>query len=691
MISQETVDRVKGGMNAIRIIGEYVKLERRGRSHLGLCPFHKEKTPSFHVNDERNFYHCFGCGASGDPIRFLMEHEGLSFVEAIRHIAEREGIEVIETGDDQDRRQAAEARRRLEEMYDAGALAAGFYERMLRDHPLAEYARLELRRRGLNPDQQSGPEVDALRAFRVGYAPYGWDALAHQLRDQGAGANPAERVGLLVPRKTGPGHYDRFRHRLMFAVLDLRGRVVAFSGRALDEPSEADLRRAGVAPLSSGPSDPPAKYLNSPESPVYRKREVLFGLYQARHSVREQDQCVLVEGNFDVVSLHARGVTNVVAPLGTAFTAEQGKEIRRYTNQAVLLFDGDSAGRKAAESSRTPAREVGLVARVASLPDGVDPDDLARQAGPDAVRRVISAARSMLEYLIETTLDERVDGALDKADRIRRVRRLIDEENDPTVRAMAKRHVDSIAMRLGIADVGTLRALEASVGVEPRLPQGPAQHPGRAAAGSFRAPVAAQRFADGDDERWRDGASSGASTHDPPSARPGLRPPPQPPERARSRNQAHEIEQQVFGAFLDFPRLLLDPLAGAAAAILEGELALGYVALRQAFERLGLFDERADLGQTVGELRAEPEQVLAALPTAIHDFCSMRMAAPKHEQLDECRGELVANLRQLEKLRSVREGAHTVDELHRAAAQGDFETELSLLSERVRRARERRR
>lgn len=674
MISQETVDRVKSRMNAIRIIGEYVKLERRGRSHIGLCPFHKEKTPSFHVSDERNFYHCFGCGVSGDPIRFMMEHEGLSFVEAIRHIAEREGIDVVETGDDRDRLQAAEQRRRLEEMYDAGAVAAAYFERMLTEHPLAELARQELRKRGLEPDQQSGDAAEAMRAFRVGYAPYAWDGLARQLRDQGAGVQPAERVGLLVPRKSGPGHYDRFRHRLMFAVLDLRGRVVAFSGRALPEPTEEQLARTGLSPLGSGNSEAPAKYLNSPESPIYRKREVLFGLYQARQAVRERDQCILVEGNFDVVSLHARGIMNVVAPLGTAFTAEQGKEIRRYTNQAVMLFDGDSAGRRATESARGPAREVGLVVRVASLPEGVDPDDLARQGGADAVRRIVGASKSMLEYLIESTLDEKVSGALDKGERIKRVKALLDEEDDPTVRAMAKSYADTVAERLGIADQTTLRALEVSVGVEPRLPTGPQQYGGRSGDPRQSAPVAEERRGQFDalSERPRGIAA------------------PQPPERAKSRNRAHDIEQEIFGAFLDFPSLLGDAVSWEAAGLLEGDLALGYVALRQVWESVGQVQRTSENPGSTRTL-LEPASILASLPQSLASYASQRLAAPKHDQLDPCRGELVANLRRLEKLQAVREAAHVVDELHQAQAQGDFDQELSLLSERFRRARERRR
>ncbi|MBX3182218.1 MAG: DNA primase [Polyangiaceae bacterium] len=651
MISQETIDQVKGRMKAVAIIGEYVSLERRGRSHIGLCPFHKEKTPSFHVSDERNFYHCFGCGAKGDPIGFLIEHEGLSYPEAIRHIAEREGIVVVEGGTDSDRRQAAEQRRRVEEMYDAGALAAAYYERMLREHPLAHFARDELARRGLDP-AQGGAVQEALAAFRVGYAPYSWDALGRHVKDQGANLFAAERVGLLVPRKSGPGHYDRFRHRLMFAVLDLRGRVVAFSGRALPEPSEQQLAAARATPLSSQPSEPPAKYLNSPESPVYKKREVLFGLYQARSRIRELDRCVLVEGNFDVVSLHARGLTEVVAPLGTAFTAEQGREIRRYTANAVLLFDGDDAGRRAVEASRAPCRQVGIAARVATLPDGVDPDDLARESGPEAVRRVIQAGRSMLEHLIETTLDERMSGALDQAQRVARLRQLLAEEEDPTVRAFGKRYVDTVAARLGISDPATLRSLAAGLGLAP--------------SGAAPGPMAGLRV-DVDDPRAPN--TGGPAAWDVQASRL----PPLPPERARSRNRQGEIALEIFGAFLDFPALLSDRAGVAASGFLEGDLALAYVALRAQ------------------ALPFESERVLAALPVTIQRFAAGRLAAPKHERFDDARSELIANLKQIEQLTLTEEGARVVDELRQAAAQGDFEQELSLLSERFRRARERRR
>ncbi len=353
MIGQDTIERVRQQTGIVALVGETVKLQKRGRSHVGLCPFHKEKTPSFHVNEERGFYHCFGCGAHGDAFRFVMEVEGLAFVEAIRRLAERAGIQVVETANDAERKQHAEARRRQDELYAVGSAAAEFYERMLREHPSDVTRSASSSDEACAPRIPTSPIADALQAFRVGYAPYGWDALVEaSARCAACRHHAAEQVGLLVPRKTGSGHYDRFRHRLMFAVLDLQGRVIAFSGRALDDPSDEELRVSGIERAGTS-TDAPAKYVNSPESPIYEKREAVFGLYQARQSVRDSSQCILVEGNFDVLSLHARGIKNVVAPLGTAFTLEQAQ-----TNQ-TLLSERDPAlrcGRRGSPRRRRSAR-----------------------------------------------------------------------------------------------------------------------------------------------------------------------------------------------------------------------------------------------------------------------------------------------------------------------------------------------
>jgi DNA primase len=454
LISTSTIASVRERADILAVIGEAVPtLKRMGRSYTGLCPFHKEKTPSFHVNPDRGFFHCFGCKESGSAIDFVMKLEGATFPEAVRQLAERFNIEVEE--DDKghgDAGDAARARRAKEELFAANEFAALFYETCLREHTLRDYPHAEIARRGLVMGE---PKVDEVLAqFRVGYAPHGWDELAVHLRKKGISPQVAESVGLLVPRSSGTGHYDRFRHRLMFGVVDVQGRVVAFSGRALE------------APPGDPPSDQkPAKYINSPESAVYSKGHMLFGIHAARHGIREAGAAVLVEGNFDVVSLHARGLSNVVAPLGTAFTQDQAKLLKRFAPEVVFLFDGDAAGKKAVRLSRAPVKEAGLRARVATLPDGLDPDEYAKTHGAEKLAAVIGNARGLLEHSIDEALSVGFSSANleDKVARVTEVERLLREEDDPLVRSLAKAYADELAGRLDLVKGGAFQALEQSV------------------------------------------------------------------------------------------------------------------------------------------------------------------------------------------------------------------------------------
>ena len=477
MISPETIALVKERTDLAALVGESVKLARRGRSFVGLCPFHQEKTPSFHVNPERGFFHCFGCHESGSAVDFVMKIEGQSYPEAVRSLAERAGIEVVDTFTDQQKREDAAARKGKEELYAVSHAAATFFERAIRGagaHPLARYALDELTRRGL-PFPDSDDAVgeprrvgDTLQAFRVGYAPFGWDALATYLRQQGISPLLAEKVGLLVPRTSGSGHYDRFRHRLMFAVSSAMGRVIAFSGRALPDPSPDELASLRIAGPTTTPEAAPAKYINSPESPIYTKGDHLFGLHQARQAIRQSGEAILVEGNFDVVALHARGVGNVVAPLGTAFTPAQAKLLKRFAPTVIVLFDGDAAGRKATRASRQPCREGGLDAKVASLPRGLDPDDFVRKNGTEALERLLKGARGMREHLIEDALDGEAfrNGSLEEQRaRLRAVTQILTEESDPTLRGMVKTYADQLSSKLMVRGqpLANLRELEAVI------------------------------------------------------------------------------------------------------------------------------------------------------------------------------------------------------------------------------------
>lgn len=628
MISPETIALVRERTDIASYIGETVRLTRKGRSLSGLCPFHKEKTPSFTVNADRGFFHCFGCKESGSAIDFAMKLHGLTFPEAVRELAERAGIAIEENQSTSEQREATAARRVKDDLYTVNHVAALYFERCLFESPLAHHARAELGRRGLDAGAlRSDPTGDvavALGAFRVGYAPHSWDGLATYLREQGLSLSLAERVGLLGARSSGSGYYDRFRHRLMFAVVDVMGRVVAFSGRALPDPTPAELPRGAPTP---DPDNKPAKYINSPESPIYTKGEHLFGLYQARQAIRGEGSAVLVEGNFDVVSLHARGVANVIAPLGTAFTDAQAKLLKRYAPTAVLLFDGDSAGKKAVRTARASCKVGGLEAKVATLPAGADPDDWVREHGAEAMRRLIAGARGMLEYLIDDALASDAFGGVTLSEqlaRIRAVATLLSEENDPSLRAMAKHYADRLSSQLIIAGKSPtdLRQLEQIID------------------GALRRPAALD-----DPERPAPFVSR---------------------ERLRSPARIADISLAIIGAILDFPELLDDPDIDVALATLEGDSALTVAALRR--------------GVAHQEDICSPS-FLARLPDAIHSFAMGRLASPAFDAQTEAKSELMDNARKLDRLTMQRENEAAVRMLQHATATGDPASEDELLRE----------
>lgn len=635
LIGQDTIERVRQQASLVAVVEESVRLQRRGRSLIGLCPFHKEKTPSFHVNPERGFYHCFGCGVSGDAIRFIQETQGLSFVEAVRELAQRFGVEIVEVGTDAERRTHNELKRRQTEFYDVSNAAATFFEQMLRQHPLRAHAQTELARRGLVVDAPTGPIANALQAFRVGYAPFGWDELTQHLRTIGMSHAAAEAVGLIVPRKNRPGHYDRFRHRLMFAIMDPQGRVIAFSGRTLSMPDAVELERLGIsAPGESSTQQAPAKYLNSPESPIYKKREALFGWFQARNGIREAGRAIVVEGNFDVVSLHARGVTQVVAPLGTAFTTEQAQLIRRIAPEVCLLFDGDKAGRRAVGASREAIRESGLGCKVASLPEGIDPDELVRKEGPAGIVRTVAAARGLLEYLIDSVLDVgfAADDALAQSARIKEVTDLLAAETDPSVRALATRYADQIAGRLGIADAQTFSALV------------------RRVQGALAAPTRPDH---------KHPANSGSSERE---------------ATNRPRSQSDRIGLEILGVLLDHPQLLDSSELSESAVFLEGDIAAAVAAAKSTM---------------TGHPVLATEQFLAKLPGSVYPFAASRLAAPLYESLEDATTVLSQNINKLVRLEQVRQKHDAMSALRRAAAAGDFEAELALLEQQSKQAQQR--
>lgn len=635
MIAQETIEAVKARADIVALVGESVRLQKKGRRYSGLCPFHSEKTPSFSVNAEKGFYYCFGCQAHGGAIDFVMHREGYTFPEAVKALAERYGVVVDENTSPEERQEADRRKRERDQLYDMNQLAATFFRLQLTEHPLGKYALAELERRGLAPGQNEAID-NALAAFHIGYAPYGWDGFARYVQQQGVSADVAVKLGLVVPRRSGGGHYDQFRHRLMFAVSDKGGRVIAFSGRALDDPSDEDLGQIPRIGRRDEDRGPP-KYVNSPESPIYVKGQSVFGLYQGRGAIRSKEEAVLVEGNFDVLALQARGVGHVVAALGTAFTVEQAKLIKRYAPVVITLFDADEAGQKAAVKLRKPAREAGLRVKVAELPEGTDPDDFARAKGAEAVERLLSGARDMLEYVIDRTLRGGGGSLRDKQERIAKVMRYLSAETDPTVRSMAKAYADKISGQMIIdgSSPTDIRGLERMV--SRALSSGPESGAGGPSSGPGAGP----------------GGLGGPSS--------------------RSRPRADQVALAVVGALLDFPELCDDTELETALGDVSGDSALAVVAVASMWHEKKALD--------VAEL-------LDLLPLSVHSFAVARLAAPVFSELAEARRELLENTKKLRRLSLKGDKALKLEELSRADRLGDSEAQDELLRELSRRSKE---
>jgi DNA primase len=371
---EEIKTRVREAADIVQVIGDVVELKKAGSRYTGLCPFHTEKTPSFSVNPQGQFFHCFGCGESGDVFSFVMKYNRLSFPEALKELAGRYHIDLPEPKlSDADR----ERIRQRELLYRVNKEAAQIYQEFLATSPDAENARRYLEKRGV-PEEIS-------RKFQIGYAPdpaaAGWSFVTNRLQDMNFPVTAIERAGLAVKKDRG-GYYDRFRDRVLFPIMEVSGRVVAFGGRILGEGQP--------------------KYMNSPESLIFDKSRLLFGLSQHKDKIREGRRAIIVEGNFDLVLLAVHGFENVVAPLGTALTREHIRMLRGYCDEVVLLFDGDSAGLKAAMRAVPFFLAEQVDARVAVLPDGHDPDSYVREKGPEAIESAVEQASPLAEYVFDT-------------------------------------------------------------------------------------------------------------------------------------------------------------------------------------------------------------------------------------------------------------------------------------------------
>ncbi|MCW5808449.1 MAG: DNA primase [Deltaproteobacteria bacterium] len=387
MIPDEVISQIREAADIVAVIGQHIQLKKAGRSWKGLCPFHGEKTPSFNVMPDKGFFHCFGCQKSGDVFTFVMELEGKSFVEAAEHLGARFGIEIPKLEESPELRRARGER---VAMLDLNKLAAAFFREILADPTRGAPGRAYLEKRGVSQET-----VDK---FQLGYAPGEWGALADHLRAKRADLELAVRLGLIAHRPKTSGFYDRNRDRLVCPVVQPGGEIAGFSARVV-----------GTAPVRPG-DDPPPKYINSPESPVYKKSKLLFGLAQAREAMATTKRVVLVEGNFDVITLHQAGFCEVVAPLGTALTPEQVNVLRRMSDRIVLLYDGDKAGYKATMHALQLCVEAEVEVQVASRPGharsggagplagGVDPDSLVAGGGAEVLREAVDRARGGIDF-----------------------------------------------------------------------------------------------------------------------------------------------------------------------------------------------------------------------------------------------------------------------------------------------------
>jgi len=372
VIPDEVIAEVLAHTDIVGLIGSYLPLKSAGRTHKALCPFHTEKTPSFTVNPERQIFHCFGCGEGGDAISFLVKHEHLGFLEAVRVLAERAGVSLpAERGGGP---AAADSRVPL---YEVHRLALQHYRDNL-GGTHGNAARTYLEGRGVS--------AELIERFALGYALPRWDGLLQVLKTNGYHDRVLETAGLAIPRPKGTGHYDRFRNRLMIPIWDVSGKVIGFGGRALDSAE--------------------VKYINSPETPLYRKGAHLYGLNLAAKAIREQKTAIVVEGYFDAIMLHAHGFGNAVAALGTALTTDQARLLARYAQSVVLLFDPDAAGVGAARRSLEHLINVDLEWRIVVLPDALDPDAFVRTHGRDAFTAALAGGVDLVDFF----LDRRVSG-----------------------------------------------------------------------------------------------------------------------------------------------------------------------------------------------------------------------------------------------------------------------------------------
>lgn len=427
MIPQETIERIRDTVDVAEVVGEYIRLKKRGRNFLGLCPFHTEKTPSFTVSPDKQMYYCFGCGKGGNAITFLMEHEKMTFVEAVRHLARKANIVIKETGSDYRREQ-------LERLNYAHVVALDYFRKLLFDKKYSKVLDGYLRGRRQIADE-------TIETFQLGLSGEEWDGFIKYAASKDLSPVDLEQAGLAVHSEKKDSYYDRFRTRLMIPIFNLSQKPIAFGGRTLKKGESA-------------------KYVNSPETPLYSKSNVLYGLNFAKDAIRTDSDVFIVEGYFDLISLWQAGVRNVVASSGTAFTAQQARLLARFAEKVYLFFDADSAGQQAALRSVDALYDAGLEVKVIVSPEGEDPDTLARSGGRERIMQLRNNALGYIAYRLRN-VDVAAAGLIAKEKLVKELAAVGAQIGDPTRRALfldeaaAAMHVDRALFATGPAQTTT--------------------------------------------------------------------------------------------------------------------------------------------------------------------------------------------------------------------------------------------
>jgi DNA primase len=423
-IPSQNIEQIAAANDIVEVIGSYFPLKRAGTNFKALCPFHQEKTPSFTVSPQRQTFHCFGCGVGGSVFRFVMDYEHLDFPSAVRKLAARAGVPVIEErgpGGEDDRQH--ETRRTLLQLH--AEATEWFHDNLVKGKAGAP-ARDYLKKRGI--DRRIADD------WQIGYAPESWDAFLTWALERGYRRPQILQSGLIKPRDENRPEgeaYDRFRGRIMFPIHNDVGEVIAFSGRVLEKEAEG------------------AKYLNSPETPLFRKGRVLFGLHKTKRGLIEANCAIVCEGQLDLITVFEAGITNVVAPQGTAFTEDQARILKRFVSEVVLCFDADTAGHKAAERSLDALLQNNLIVRVAEMPAGEDPDSMIRHRGKDEFEKRVAAARDFFDSWIEhETASTDLDSLGAKMQLARKLADTVARVQDPLMRSEV---ANKVSARLGVA------------------------------------------------------------------------------------------------------------------------------------------------------------------------------------------------------------------------------------------------